>query len=354
MERDDKRSIAILGRAALFSGFASLEAAYRLLPGEPNLVVGAVSLFAGGAIGFTAAGVGDYFAQKVHYRRLSRQFSSAMEGVFADLREDPGTLRITDMYDYLAPALRKRLRDDEVIYPQSPKNFLVRLALGVVAVRSPENDDLLYTPLSNELLGHSLSELYELVGPFRQYQETATKLASADKNAKQRGEMGMPTNHEGIQELRARCEEQRRDVTSGFDKLVDNLASGVAKERVAQKEAEEARLLEKKIRDLKKKLQSMTKTPAYASRVCHVLHGVAFTAWAKQTPQSNELAEEHLSVFQHICEWIVAVDKLTDDFASTTGYYTTFYEEFCGTLPQLPTPEKFAEDYPEIATGLER
>ena len=123
---------------------------------------------------------------------------------------------------------------------------------------------------------------------------------------------------------------------------------------MAEKAAEEARLLEEKIRHLEEKLQSMTKTPVYTSRVCHVLHDAAFTAWAKQTPQSNELTEEHLSVFQRICEWITTVDKLTDKFADTAGYYAAFCEEFRDRLPQLPAPEEFAARYPEIATGLER
>lgn len=277
-----------------------------------------------------------------------------MEGVFDDLKKDPNTLPIRAIPGSAESAMRRRLTGDKIIAPQDPAYFLMRLILGAVAVRDAQPHGEQYIPLSRGVLSQGISDFHELIGPLRECQKTGTELASANRHAEARRKIGLPTDHEGIEKLKERCENQCAEVAVGFDKLVDNLASGIAGERAAEKAEEEVRLLEEKKRHLEKKLQSMAITPIYTSKVCKTLHDTAFTAWVQHLPPSNELTEEHLSVFQWICEWITAVDELTDKFAATAGYYAAFYTKFHSTLPLLPTPEKFAARYPEIATGLER
>ncbi|MDO5344090.1 MAG: hypothetical protein Q4F02_04260 [Candidatus Saccharibacteria bacterium] len=339
IERTDGKTagnhaMAAMGRTALFVGFAGCEVAYRLAPSDPTgYAVALLISMAGGVIG----SIGDYAARRERYRELSSQFNSSMEGVFADLRKDSGTLCVTDMPHYLQSALHTQLRDHEILAPQNPRDFLIRLALGVVAVRSPENDDLLYTPLSNELLGHSLSNLHELLEPLRQCQKTAEELAAANKFANQRSSMSLPTNQEGIDRLARFYKEQCDGVAAKFNEFAGNLASGVAKEITANR----ARLLEKA-------LKRIAITPTYTLDTFSALHNTAFTACLQEM---NKLTEDDIN---DIWGWIKKAYAATDEFAETTNYYRAFYEEFRGRLPQLPTPEKFAKDYPEIATGLER
>lgn len=341
IERDnnstDERAIAIIGRTALFSGFTGIEAAYRLFPSEPALLIGAASLIAGGAIGATAVGVGDYFAQKVHYRRLSRKFGDAMEGVFADLKQDRDTLRITNMPFPLRDALRDQFRDHLLLAPKSPYDFLARLALGAVEVSSPENSHLSYVPLSTELLSRSLSEFRDLIEPVRKWQNTEGELEVANNNARQRRVMGLPTDRRGIDNLIRFCQTQHNEVTAAFNELLGNLESGVAKEIAADK-----------VRRLEATLSKIAVTPTYMLNTFSALHDTAFKACLQEM---DKLTEDDI---EDIWRWIEKAYAVTDQFAETTNYYRAFYEEFRGTLPQLPTPEEFATRYPEIATGLER
>lgn len=297
------------------------------------------------ATSFAGACLASRLDTNAKYRRFANRLDEFLNILYNAMDQHNDTLDLSHISKEEADILSQRLEECPILSIKDGKKFLIDLSLGVTVV------DNFVTPLPRGVLDTVTAQLTSFIHAYNNYLSTKRTLLETQRKCQDRLLLGVKTADNGVQALEElkQCQELAHDAwADAFSDLIQYVEF-VA---VAQHKEKSRRTLENERNRLEKALSILTETPSYKSEVCRCIHEAAFTAFLGtdfQHDNSNPATATLLKAY----DWIKHADGATDDYADTATYYAAFYEVFHETLPNLPTPEKFAELYPRLALGLD-